>query len=153
MTRPALRPATEADAAAIRVLLEASDLPTGDLTESRVEFVVACADADVIAAGGLERCDASGLLHSVVVSERWRGAGLGGAIVAYLEARARELALGELVLLTQTAVEFFARRGFRVIARSDAPVPVQHSEEFRLLCPQSAVCMMKALGPARAAAG
>jgi amino-acid N-acetyltransferase len=99
----------------------------------------------VIGAGGLERCGTSGLLRSVAVTESWRNSGVGRALVARLEQRARELALGELVLLTQTARRFFEREGYRLIERAAAPQAVQASEEFRLLCPKSAVCMSKTL--------
>jgi N-acetylglutamate synthase-like GNAT family acetyltransferase len=47
------------------------------------------------------------------------------------------------VLLTQTARDFFAHLGYRVIDRSEAPEEVQGSEEFRSLCPASATCMVK----------
>ena len=54
--------------------------------------------------------------------------------------------IGQLVLLTQTAEQFFARRGYAVIAREAAPAAVQHSAEFRSICPASATCMTQASG-------
>ena len=59
--------------------------------------------------------------------------------------RARRLGLNELVLLTQTAKAFFEQQGYHVIARQDASPAVRMSEEFRSLCPDSAVCMLKRL--------
>ena len=47
------------------------------------------------------------------------------------------------MLLTQTARDFFAHLGYRVIERTEAPEEVQGSEEFRSLCPASAICMVK----------
>ncbi len=58
---------------------------------------------------------------------------------------ARAARITELVLLTQTATEFFARHGYRVIERAAAPQDMQGSEEFRSLCPGSATCMAKSL--------
>lgn len=46
-----------------------------------------------------------------------------------------------LILLT----DFFAREGYGVIERRTAPQEMQASEEFRLLCPSSAICMAKSL--------
>jgi amino-acid N-acetyltransferase len=145
MTTALLRTARDSDAAAIRALLEGGGLPTEDLPRSGAEFVVACAGTTVIGTGGLQRCGASGLLRSVVVSESWRGTGVGRAIVERLEQHARALGLEELVLLTQTAATFFERQGYQRIARHSAPAAVQASEEFRLLCPQSAACLRKSL--------
>jgi len=81
----------------------------------------------------------------VVVSHERRGMGLGGAIVSELERVAREAKIARLILLTQTAAKFFAQRGYQVMERSAAPADVQGSEEFRSLCPSSAVCMTKEL--------
>jgi N-acetylglutamate synthase-like GNAT family acetyltransferase len=53
--------------------------------------------------------------------------------------------INQLILLTETATEFFAHQGYRVIERSSAPQDVQGSDEFRSLCPSSATCMTKDL--------
>jgi amino-acid N-acetyltransferase len=138
-------PAFAHDLIAIRALLERSGLPTSDLELPRPEFAVIREDGQVVAAGALQRFGSSALLRSVVVAPHRRGSGLGQAIVNELEGVARAAQIGELVLLTQTAAEFFARRGYRVIERSAAPEELQRSEEFRSLCPSSATCMAKTL--------
>ncbi len=56
-----------------------------------------------------------------------------------------EAKIERLILLTQTAAAFFARYGYQVIGRSEAPADVQGTEEFRSLCPSSAACMAKRL--------
>ncbi len=99
----------------------------------------------VVAAGALQRFGSSALVRSVVVDPDRRGGGLGEMIVLELERLARAAHIDRLVLLTETAAEFFARHGYRVIERSGAPPGVQASEEFRCLCPSSAVCMAKNL--------
>ncbi len=91
----------------------------------------------------MERFGAAGLLRSIAVAPDRRGAGIGPMIVGYLEERARTSGFSELVLLTQTAKDFFEWQGYRVIERTQAPASVQHSEEFRSLCPSSAFCMTK----------
>jgi amino-acid N-acetyltransferase len=93
----------------------------------------------------LERFGTSALVRSVVVAGDRRARGLGRTIVQELERLARAGRINRLILLTQTAREFFARQGYRVIERSDAPQDVQGSEEFRSLCPASAICMTKLL--------
>lgn len=138
-------PASAHDLLAIRALLERSDLPTGDLESARPQFAVIHQDGQVVAAGALQRFAATALLRSVVVAPERRGRGLGRSIVSELERLARAAGINRLVLLTQTAADFFARHGYRTIERSSAPEDMQASEEFRSLCPSSAVCMAKSL--------
>jgi amino-acid N-acetyltransferase len=140
-----LRAAAEADLAAIRALLEHAGLPTVDLETAKPKFTVLRENGDIVAAGALERFGSSALVRSVVVAGDRRGAGFGRIIVQELERVARAARIGRLILLTQTSPEFFAHHGYRVIGRSDVPQDVQRSEQFRSLCPVSAICMMKVL--------
>jgi amino-acid N-acetyltransferase len=140
-----LRPATAADARPIRALLEHSGLPTSDLESAQPEFIVACEGDQLIGSGALQSFGSTALLRSIVVSAHRRHEGLGRDIVEELERRARGARVTELVLLTQTAAHFFARLGYRMIERQNAPKAVHASEEFRSLCPASAVCMSKSL--------
>jgi amino-acid N-acetyltransferase len=133
------------DLLAIRPLLERSGLPTSDLDSARPHFALIREHGRVVAAGALQHFGSSALLRSVVVAPDRRASGLGRAIVGELERMARAAHITQLVLLTQTATEFFARQGYRVIARNAAPQDVQGSEEFRSLCPGSATCMVKSL--------
>lgn len=134
-----------ADLTAIRALLEGAGLPTSDLMSARPEFMAIRAGGVLVAAGALQRFRSSALVRSVVVSPGYRGTGLGDSIVRALEDAAREARIERLILLTQTAAPFFARHGYQVIERSEAPAEVQGSEEFRSLCPSSATCMAKYL--------
>jgi amino-acid N-acetyltransferase len=104
-------------------------------------------EGQVVAAGALQRFGSSALLRSVVVAADRRGSGLGQMIVCELERLAHAAQITELILLTQTAVEFFARQGYRAIERTSAPQDMQRSEEFLSLCPSSATCMVKSLSP------
>lgn len=137
--------ASAVDLIAIRALLERSGLPTSDLESARPEFAVIRENDQVIAAGALQSFGSSALLRSVVVAPDRRRSGLGQAIVSELERMARAAQISRLVLLTQTAAEFFGHRGYRVIDRSTAPEDMRESEEFRSLCPSSATCMVKSL--------
>jgi amino-acid N-acetyltransferase len=140
-----LRAADEGDLAVVRPLLEQAGLPTSDLAGSKPQFTVLCEGGRIIAVGALERFGTAALVRSVVVAADRRGSGLGRTIVQELERVAPAARISRLILLTQTAREFFARQGYRVIERSEAPQDVQGSEEFRSLCPASAICMTKLL--------
>jgi amino-acid N-acetyltransferase len=142
---PEVVPAAAQDVIAIRALLERSGLPTSDLDSARPDFAVIRENDQVIAAGALQRFGPSALLRSVVVAPERREGGLGRTVVSELERRARTAHIHQLILLTQTAGEFFAHQGYRVIERSSAPEDMQGSDEFRSLCPSSAICMAKSL--------
>jgi len=137
--------ASAADLVPIRALLEASGLPTSDLASARPEFAVIRERGQVVAAGALQRYGSSALLRSVVVTPARRRSGLGQIIVAELERLARASQITRLILLTETAAEFFTHQGYRVIERGAAPKDMQESAEFRSLCPTSATCMAKSL--------
>jgi amino-acid N-acetyltransferase len=145
MSEVSFRPATSDDDASIRALLSASALPTDDVAASRQTFVVAVGDDGLQGSIALEFFDGTALVRSLAVRAELRGAGLGGRLLA----RALELAVGRyirtLYLLTTSAQEFFARRGFEVVDRSAAPKAMRESREFADLCPTTAVCMMTRL--------
>jgi amino-acid N-acetyltransferase len=113
---------------------------------SAPQFVVACDGEDeIVAAGALQTVGESALLRSVVVAAELRGTGIGRSIVQELERIARAAQVKQLALLTLTARRFFECQGYRVIARQAVPEALQGTEEFRSLCPASAVCMAKSL--------
>ena len=140
-----IREAANAEMAVICALLEQAGLPTSDIPTSNPRFLVLREHGNIVAVGGLQPFGSAALVRSVVVAAGRRGAGLGRVIVEELEKAARAARIDRLILLTQTAREFFAHQGFHVIERSAAPQEVQGSEEFRSLCPASATCMMKVL--------
>lgn len=146
--RASLRPADAADWPRILELLDAAALPTADLAaRDAPRFIVASAGTAIVGAVGLEAYGTHGLLRSLVVDPAWRGQGIGAALIAAAEARARALDLHALVLLTTTAAPLFARHGYAVIERAAAPQAVQASAEFAHLCPSSSTCMTKRLEP------
>jgi amino-acid N-acetyltransferase len=142
---PQLDLAAAQDMPAIRALLERAGLPTIDLISAQADFAVVREEDAVVATGALQRFGASALLRSVAVAPDRRGGGLGRMIVSELERRARAAQISELVLLTETAADFFQRLGYRAVDRNSAPAAVQTSEEFCSLCPSSATCMAKTL--------
>ena len=138
--------ATSADAPAIVALLAQAGLPTADLTPAALAgFVVARADGALVGAVTVERHGDAGLLRSLVVAPGQRGRGLGRALVDAVERGARAQGLLSLALLTQSAGEFFAARGYRVAPRSAVAEALRASSQFASVCPASATCMAKPL--------
>ena len=100
------------DGYAGRVLL-AKEIVT--LYESVQEFLVGEVDGEVVGCGALHVLwEDLGEIRTVAVDPRTVGRGVGHAIVAALIARARELGLRRLFVLTFEE-KFFARHGFTEI--------------------------------------
>ena len=140
-----MREATVQDMEAIRLLLEAEELPTQDLSTSHPVFIVHYDGSLLVAAGALQRCGDVALLRSVAVTATHRGRGFGRAIVSELERTAAQSRITALILLTLTARHFFEQRGYRVIDRNEVPPAIRASAEFQSLCPATATCMSKAI--------
>ena len=126
-------------------LLERANLPTDDIDAASVELYLARDGEDRVGVGGFELFDTDGLLRSVAVESSKREKGYGSAIVAALESKAREAGVERLYLLTTTASDFFAARGYSEIDRTEPPERIRETTQFSDLCPSSAVCMRKSL--------
>lgn len=133
------------DLSYVEALLEKENLPSQDVRSKPECFYVGYAGGDPVGVGGVERYGRDGLLRSLVVERSARGNGFGAAICEGLEATARAGEVEALYLLTTTAPEFFATRGYTEIERSDAPQPIRRTTEFDELCPATAICMRKSL--------
>jgi amino-acid N-acetyltransferase len=141
MPTETIKPAAAADAAVIAALLRDAGLPHEDFAPHLAHFLVARgADGAVVGAIGAEVCGREALLRSLVVAPAWRGQGLGGRLLAALEQAATAWGVERWWLLTMTAEEFFAARGFRAVSRAEAPPAIAATGEFAGLCPSVASC-------------
>ncbi len=143
---PALVAAEVTDLPAIRALLTDAGLPVADLGDSTHAYFWLARDRErVLGTVALERFGDVAMLRSLAVRRDRQGGGLGQALLKTAEQCASETGIRTLCLLTTTAERFFARHGYAQIQRSEAPEAARQSEEFRSLCPASAVCMIKRL--------
>ncbi|MBB1284705.1 GNAT family N-acetyltransferase [Flavisolibacter sp. BT320] len=126
-------------------LLANEGLPTADLPEGLPHFLVATDGPAVIGAVGLEVYGNDGLLRSMAVSPAYRSLGIAARLLEALEAEARQNGVTSLYLLTETAADYFQRKGFVVISRDETPDAIQSSSEFSSVCPVSATLMRKNL--------
>lgn len=141
-----IRPAHEADRRPILALLRETNLPTDDLAASSARmFYVAGKGDELLGCAAVETFATAGLLRSVAVRADQRGVGIATALVSALERAAAGSGIERLFLLTTSAPEFFARIGYVVCDRLEAPEAIQRSPQFAQLCPKSAVCLSKAL--------
>lgn len=140
------RPARAEDWPAVAALLGQARLPLAGVQEHLSEFVLAWRNEMPVGVAGLERYDSVALLRSVAVAPPERGQGLGSALVQHLLGRACSQGIRQIVLLTESAADFFPRFGFRPIERGAAPEGVWASAEFQGACPVSATVMQLDLG-------
>ena len=97
---------------------------------------------------GLVGCEIygnDGLLRSLAVTHDNRGSGTGSALVEHVEAYARKQGVRVMYLLTTTAEEFFARRGYSPVDRNQVPDSIRSTSEYCDICPASSAIMVKHL--------
>ncbi len=140
---------TQGDREEIIKLLSQAKLPVQDLTHEKLEhFLVAKArDGSVMGTIGIELYEDVGLLRSLVVYPSYQGRGLGMRLTREVESLAQQKGIKTLFLLTTTAAEFFPKLGYQVIQRDLAPLAIAKTEEFKNICPVSAVCLFKNFDP------
>jgi amino-acid N-acetyltransferase len=139
-----LRPAEPGDLPEVVRLLREADLPLQGVTAEALEnFVLAEHEGRAVGVVGLEVYQQSALLRSAAVEKRWRGSGVGSALIDRALAITRDRGIQDVYLLTTTAEDYFPRFGFACIARDAVPEAVQASAEFQGACPSSAVAMRR----------
>lgn len=125
-------------------LIKNAGLPFEDITNNTELFMLK-QDDRLLGAIGIEHDGNVALLRSLCVDEKHRGKGFGEALVNFLETYATEKRIRVMFLLTTTAETFFARHGYHLINRSEAPDFIQQSSEFSTVCPSTAIIMKKEL--------
>jgi len=130
------------DLEAVLALLGKANLPVEGVAEHFGEFFVARLDGKLIGCVGQERYGEVTLLRSLAVAPDLQCCGLGKALTARLLDEALAAGTHEVVLLTTTAKDFFARLfGFAETERKHFGETFANSPEWRLPCCSSAVCM------------
>jgi amino-acid N-acetyltransferase len=136
------RRSTPDDWPTVEELLQESKLPLDGAHDHFHNFTLAFQDEDLIGCAGYERYDSIGLLRSVAVKDSVRGTGLGKQLTEQVLNTARSHGVTQMVLLTETAINFFPRFGFKQIERGKVPPPALASLEFTTACPDTAAVMI-----------
>ena len=125
-------------------LLMQSNLPTEDISEVTKLFCIVD-NNKVVAAIGVEFYKNISLLRSFAVNREYSNKGIGNQLVNFIEDFSRQNEMQEMVLLTTTATDYFAKRNYQSIDREDIPHEIKNSSEFKSTCPVSAIVMKKIL--------
>jgi len=135
--------AKNSDYSALVDLLKETNLPPDGIEPHLMNFlVIRNSGADVgskflVGSVGLEIYGNSALLRSLAVHPDFQGAGLGSQLVKQIIDFAKKKGITRLYLLTDTAEEYFKRKGFVNVARDKIPIDMKQSVEFTTLCTSS----------------
>lgn len=126
-------------------LLSSENLPIDDLPATLKNFLITTENEELIGVVGLETYGKYGLLRSLAVRSDYRNRSIAGKLVEQIENVATAEGLKAIFLLTETAPDYFSRKGYHIVSRTEIPREVQQSSEFSHVCPQSAIAMKKDL--------
>jgi amino-acid N-acetyltransferase len=135
--------ATPSDYQAVRELLSKHKLPIEDINLELTRFFVVKQHGSLVGVIGMEQYGEYGLLRSMATDPVYRNNGIASSLVAELLKYGKRLGLKEIYLLTETAENYFTKKGFQKINREETPAAIKQSAEFSHLCPSSAVVMKK----------
>ena len=121
--------ATAEDVKRATSVLDAAGLPPLGSDLPLANILVAGEDSAVVGVIALEVRGLVGLVRSAAVAPNHPG--VGHSLLQSLLARALELSLRELYLLTDDPEDFFAKAGFSSIPRDALPPAIRSTREFR----------------------
>jgi amino-acid N-acetyltransferase len=127
----------------IEDLLQSQKLPAKDLPIELDDFYVAINEQKIVGLIGMERYGQYGLLRSMVVHPGFRNRQIAATLVSLLEDQAASSGISVIYLLTETASDYFGKKGFSTVDRKDVPDALKLSSEFSHVCPVSAYVMKK----------
>ena len=150
MNRVTIRKSSEADYPAVAKLLQSASLPTEGIVDHFQHFLVAESGGEIVGAIGLEVYGDTALLRSAVVHPSQQNKGIGSILYNNLIESAALLGIRRLILFTNTAERYFAKKGFRKIDAKSVAGSITQSVEFTGACPSTAACMELILDSKRA---
>ena len=134
-----IRRATAEDVNRATSILDAADLPPLGSDLPLANILVALEDSAVVGVIALEVQGLVGLVRSAAVAPDHLG--VGSSLLQSLLARAHELSLRNLYLLTDDAAGVFAKAGFSSIPRDAVPPEIRSTRGFRERCSDTATLM------------
>lgn len=123
--------------------LEQNKLHTSDLSD-KIRFYK-WSEGITNGYAGVELLGEVALLRSVVIAKENQKKGAGKKMVSAVLDELKKLGIKEVYLLTLSAEGFFSKLGFKTISKDQVPKVMMETEEFRTICPSSAICMVKEL--------
>ncbi len=138
-----LRSAVKNDLPAIKQLLQATNLPLDDIEPHIANFEVMTNNSEIIGVAGIESHYPFALIRSVAIAPEHQNKQLGVKIFTALMNKLYPQNFEAYYLLTETAISFFERFGFTEISRENVPIEIKSTNEFKHICPTTAIVMKK----------
>jgi amino-acid N-acetyltransferase len=140
-----IRETIQDDLIVIKSLLDSVSLPSVDIENHLLNFLVLEKEGVIIGTIGMELYRETALLRSLAVMKEHQYNGYGIRLCKTLISRAMKMNVRLIYLFTEKAEGFFRKEGFQRIARKNLPLSIEQTYEYSTLCPQSAICMVKIL--------
>lgn len=145
---PHIEPARPEDLASVRALLAQANLPFDDVDAALLaDIQLARGTEGLLGIVGLQHAGDAALLRSLAVAPQARRLGLGAVLVDAAETSAAARGVATVYLLTTSAADWFAARGYVRVERGTVPPGIRATTQFSGLCPASSTCMAKAIAP------
>lgn len=139
-----LEVAQTGDLANIRTLLRANGLPTEGLDAGGVQAHWVWREADrVVATVALDVVGTVAVIRSLATDPTFRGQRIATVLCDAAEDEARRRGVTAVYLLTESAAELFAGRGYRAIDRATVPDGIARHWQFASGCCQCGRTMVK----------
>ena len=135
--------AEDTDIPMVRRFLSAVELPYEDIDKHISHCLLAIRKDRLAGMVGIEIAGNTALLRSLAVDEIDRNKHIGTTLFDKIRSYAQLNDIKGLYLLTTTATEFFEEKGFKRIIRDAVPEEIKRTEEFKSICPSTAVCMKR----------
>ncbi len=142
---PTIERATADDLPAVEALLGTVGLPLDGIAGAFGSGVVARDGGRVVGCAAVELYGPAALVRSVAVDPDARDSGLGSALVAAVEALARDAGAHDAYLLTETAESWFPRFGYERVPRAEAEPAIGRSVEFTSACTETCATFRRSL--------
>ena len=136
-----IRRASSDDLSQVASLLEATGIQPLPAGLPLANILVALEDSEVVGVIALQVAGLRGLLWPAAVGACDSADSVRNSLLQTLLARANELSLRELYLLTEKHVDFFAGLGFVEIAHEAVPVEIRSSREYGQLRSETTTLM------------
>lgn len=138
------RQSRDSDEGIIRSMLEGQSLPTESVGTGRTDFFLAFDGDSPVGVAGFECYGDDLLLRSVAVPSELQNKKIGSRLVDWMIDQAKQKGKNKIVLLTESAERFFARKGFAAVARSSINnTEMKQSSQFAGgNCCSKATCMV-----------
>ncbi|MHA1354056.1 MAG: arsenic resistance N-acetyltransferase ArsN2 [Candidatus Heimdallarchaeota archaeon] len=127
----------------IHQLLQMVNLPIGGVKEHIDNFLI-LKDKSTAVKGciGLELYSEYALLRSAAVHPEDQNQGIGKKLTEAIITHAKKIGIKKLFLITNTAEEYFKKKGFAVVQENEIPASVKQSVEFTFQCAKTGKTMM-----------